>query len=117
MIHDQNITERKPLTAGRYARITVQVYTDDTKTALDTTLADGFIEWHLAGGRGNVVSKTSDANGGLTVDDPTEGSITIELLDIDTLGLATGEYTHIADFTVSGHKRGLFDGTVCVKNN
>ena len=109
MMHYQDIVD-PPVVAGEYTRIVAVIYTDDTKTAVDETLADGVVTWRLQGGLGDLVTKTSDPSNGITLDDPDLGSVTIELLEGDTEGLSSGEYTHIAEITVSAHKRGLFEG-------
>jgi hypothetical protein len=110
MMHYQDIGVDEPIVAGEYTRITADIYTDDTKTVLDPTLATGVITWTLMGGLGDLVVKTSETEGGITVDSPTAGSIIIEILEVDTEGFSPGEYTHRAEIEISSHKKGLFEG-------
>jgi hypothetical protein len=113
MLQDQDIID-PPITAGDYYRIQAAIYTDSTKTELESTLAEGVIGWRLMGARGDLITKTT-APGSITVDYPQQGYITIDLWETETAGLSTGEYTHLAEFTIDGHKRGLFKGIAKVE--
>ena len=103
------------ITAGEYTQIVAPIYTDNTDASLEQDLASGVVEWTLKGvGAVSLVSKTSGA--GITVDSPLEGWVTIEILEADTSELTNGDYYHIAEFTRSSKKRGLFDGIATVVN-
>jgi hypothetical protein len=116
MLQNEDIVD-PPIRAGYYKRILVTVYTDDQKTTVDVNLAGTLVTWRLQGARGDLVTKTSAGDGGITIDDPTKGIVAIELLETDTEGLTRGYYTHIADLTSSGHKRDLFSGDVFIEDN
>ena len=115
MKHDQDMITQ-PITIGEYVEIVAPVYTDNTDLHLETALASGVVEWHLIGVSGSeIISKTTAGSGGITVNSPSSGSITIEIHEEDTTGLSKGDYYHIAEFTISGHTRGLFDGIARLK--
>jgi len=114
MKRDQNVTG-PPLVAGMYSQLLVPIYTDNTDTTKEPDLSSGVVEWHLKGAGGiDLISKTSSA--GIAVNSPSTGYIVVELLETDTAELTSGDYYHIAEFTISGHKRGLFDGIMSIDN-
>ena len=105
------------ITAGDYRQIVAPIYTDDTDVTKETDLASGVVVWHLKGVQGvNLISKTTAGSGGITVNTPSTGYVTIEILEVDTEDLVSGDYYHIAEFTISGTKLGLFDGIVSIDN-
>ena len=62
-----------------------------------------------------LITKSTAA--GITVNAPTAGSITIEIMGANTSGLTSGDYYHIAEFTpLGGQKRGVFDGIATIDN-
>jgi hypothetical protein len=106
MLRYQDIID-PPITIGEFKQIGATIYTDSTKATIETTLANGIVQWRLQGGSGDVVTKTS-ADGGIEIND--DGTIVITIIGWETVGLAPGEYTHIAEFVIGGYKRGLFRG-------
>jgi hypothetical protein len=116
MKHNQDITE--PIVAGDYVQITAPIYTDNTDTTVEQSLATGIVVWHLKGVHGiDLISKTSVGGGGITLNSPTTGSITIEVLGTNTATLTSGDYYHICEYTPNGgSKRGVFDGVASIDN-
>ena len=111
MNHNQNFT----ITAGDYTQIVAPVYTDSTNTTVESDLHTGLVEWHMKGLKGiNLISK-STVNG-ITVNTPESGYIVVEIIEEDTAGLTSGDYYHIAEFTINGTKLGLFDGVMSIDN-
>ena len=116
MKHDQDITGPNTITAGEYKQIVAPVYTDDTDTTPETDLGDGLVEWHLKGVKGiDLISKSTDDES-ITVYGSTSNYIVIEIFEEDTIGLTSGDYYHLAEFTVGGVKLGLFDGICTIDN-
>ena len=112
MNHNQNLS----ITAGDYTQIVAPVYTNSTETTVEQDLATGLVEWHLKGVKGvDLISKSTTA-GNIVVNVPTKGDIVIEILEEDTSGLVSGDYYHIAEFTIGGTKLGLFDGIASIDN-
>ena len=105
------------LTAGVYKQIVAPIYTNDTETTLETGLANGVVAWKLIGVKGAVlITKTSNNNGGITVNVPESGYIVIEIDEQDTAALTSGDYYHIAELTIGGVTLGVFDGIVSIDN-
>ena len=104
------------ITAGEYTQIVAPIYTDNTNTTLESDLATGLVQWTLKGVKGvELITKSTAA--GITVNAPTAGNITIEILGADTSGLTSGDYYHICEFTPNGgNKRGVFDGIATIDN-
>ena len=76
----------------------------------------GLVVWTLKGVKGIALITKSTA-AGITVNAPTAGNITIEILGTDTTALTSGDYYHIAEFTPNGgQKRGVFDGICTIDN-
>jgi hypothetical protein len=117
MKHDQDIID-PPITAGDYVQIIVPVYADKEETTLETDLASGVVEWHLRSTKDvDSISKTTGViNGGITVDTPEVGHVVVELLEDDTADIRSGDYYHIAEFTLNSVKKGLFDGILRIDN-
>jgi hypothetical protein len=107
MIRHQDIID-PPITIGELKQIAGTIWTDDTKTTIEPDLEDGIVQWRLRGSSGDVVTKSS-ADGAITINGA-DGTIVITVVEDDTTGLSPGEYTHIAEFIIGGHKRGLFKG-------
>ena len=104
------------ITAGEYTPIVAPIYTDNTNTTLESDLATGLVGWTLKGVKG-VALITKSTGSGITVNAPTAGNITIEILGADTSGLTSGDYYHICEFTPNGgQKRGVFDGIATIDN-
>lgn len=115
MRHEQDIND-PPIKRGEYMVIVAPIYTDDTDTTLETNLASGVVVWYLKGDNEvDLISKTTVDSGGITVNYPENGWVTIELDEDNTEGLRKGDYDHIAEFTYNGHTRGLFDGIATVE--
>ena len=113
MKNNQNLN----ITAGEYTQIVAPIYTDNTNTTLESDLATGLVVWTLKGVKGIALITKSTANSSITVNAPTAGNITIEILGTDTTALTSGDYYHIAEFTPnSGQKRGVFDGIASIDN-
>ena len=112
MKNNQNLN----ITAGEYTQIVAPIYTDNTNTTLESDLATGLVQWTLKGVKG-IALITKATGSGITVNAPTAGNITIEILGADTSGLTSGDYYHIAEFTPNGgQKRGVFDGIATIDN-
>ena len=112
MKNNQNLN----ITAGEYTQIVAPIYTDNTNTTLESDLATGLVQWTLKGVKG-VALITKSTGSGITVNAPTAGNITIEILGADTTALTSGDYYHIAEFTPNGgQKRGVFDGIATIDN-
>ena len=113
MKNNQNLN----ITAGEYTQIVAPIYTDNTNTTLESDLATGLVEWTLKGVKGVTLIPKSTADASITVNAPTVGNITIEIMGTDTTALTSGDYYHIAEFTPnSGQKRGVFDGIASIDN-
>ena len=112
MKNNQNLN----ITAGEYTQIVAPIYTDNTNTTLESDLATGLVQWTLKGVKG-IALITKSTGSGITVNAPTAGNITIEILGADTSGLTSGDYYHLAEFTPNGgNKRGVFDGIATIDN-
>ena len=111
MNHNQSFS----ITAGEYTQIVAPVYTDSTDTTVETDLATGLVEWRLIGVKGTAIITKSTADG-IAVNTPTSGYIVIEILEEDTVSLTSGDYYHIAEFTINGTKLGVFDGIASIDN-
>ena len=112
MKNNQNLN----ITAGEYTQIVAPIYTDNTNTTLESDLATGLVVWTLKGVQGVALITKATATG-ITVNAPTAGNITIEILGADTSGLTSGDYYHICEFTPNGgQKRGVFDGIATIDN-
>ena len=116
MNHNQDITGPNTITAGDYTQIVAPVYTSSADTTVETDLATGVVEWRLLGVKGVALITKSTNTEGITVNVPRSGYIVIEILEEDTSGLTSGDYYHIAEFTVGGVKLGLFDGIATIDN-
>ena len=112
MKNNQNLN----ITAGEYTQIVAPIYTDNTNTTLESDLATGLVVWTLKGVKGVALITKATATG-ITVNAPTAGNITIEIMGANTSGLTSGDYYHIAEFTpLGGQKRGVFDGIATIDN-
>ena len=113
MKNNQNLN----ITAGEYKQIVAPIYTDNTNATLESDLATGVVVWTLKGVKGIALITKSTANASITVNAPSAGNITIEILGTDTTALTSGDYYHIAEFTPNGgQKRCVFDGICTIDN-
>lgn len=113
MKHDQNFS----ITAGDYAQLVAPIYTDNTDTTEESDLASGVVEWTLKGVHGVGLISKSTAHNEIAVNTPTTGYIVVEILEEDTAELTSGDYYHIAEFTINGTKLGIFDGVASIDNS
>ena len=112
MNHNQSFT----ITAGDYSQIVAPVYTNSTLTTVESDLATGVVVWRLIGVKGAVLITKSTTAGTIAVNTPHTGYIVVEILETDTTTLTSGDYYHIAEFTVGGTKLGIFDGICTIDN-
>jgi hypothetical protein len=112
MKHDQDFS----ITAGDYAQLVATIYTDNTDVTEESDLASGVVTWRLRGVGVDLISKSTEVGTEIVVDAPTAGDVTVTILEEDTEDLRSGDYYHIAEFTISGTTRGLFDGKASIDN-